>query len=87
MPFEVNCRLGILYLWTDCLCTVQDDLADWESEAAQMGSIDQGLFLPIPCKKNIRNICTQGKSAHEKDAHMRKERFPSPLRPEPPSMT
>jgi hypothetical protein len=32
-------RLGIPYLWIDCLCIVQDDPRDWIEESARMGSI------------------------------------------------
>jgi hypothetical protein len=32
-------KLGISYLWIDSLCIVQDDLEDWNREAAQMGTI------------------------------------------------
>lgn len=32
-------RLGIEYVWIDCLCIVQDDKEDWKKEAALMASI------------------------------------------------
>lgn len=32
-------RLGMRYLWVDCLCIVQDSESDWEAESPKMGSI------------------------------------------------
>ncbi|POR37078.1 Uncharacterized protein TPAR_02724 [Tolypocladium paradoxum] len=32
-------QLGILYVWIDCMCIVQDDKDDWRREAATMASI------------------------------------------------
>ncbi|KAK5653031.1 hypothetical protein OQA88_9317 [Cercophora sp. LCS_1] len=32
-------RLGLKYLWVDCLCIVQDDRDDWAREAARMGDV------------------------------------------------
>lgn len=39
--------LGFRYLWVDCLCIVQDDLADWEYEAARMADVYSNAFLVI----------------------------------------
>jgi hypothetical protein len=39
--------LNIQYLWIDSLCIVQDDLAEWESEAARMKDIYSGAVLTI----------------------------------------
>lgn len=36
---EIVKELGLNYVWIDSLCIVQDDAADWEREAAQMGSV------------------------------------------------
>lgn len=36
---QVTAELGIQYTWIDSICIVQDDIADWEREAAQMASI------------------------------------------------
>ena len=34
------CRaLSIRYLWVDCLCIIQDDVSDWESESALMSLV------------------------------------------------
>lgn len=42
------CRqLGLRYLWIDSLCIVQDDLNDWETVAATMGSIYENAFITI----------------------------------------
>ncbi|CZR70075.1 uncharacterized protein PAC_19976 [Phialocephala subalpina] len=43
----VTLALGIQYLWIDSLCIIQDDLEDWQEEAARMSSIYQGSFITI----------------------------------------
>jgi hypothetical protein len=44
----VICRhLGILYLWIDRLCIVQDSKSDWERESGAMGSIFQDSTLTL----------------------------------------
>lgn len=40
-------KLGLLYLWIDALCIVQDDDDDWMEESARMGSIYQNAHLTI----------------------------------------
>jgi hypothetical protein len=40
-------HLGHRYIWIDSLCIVQDDLADWEREAAQMASIYRNSYLTL----------------------------------------
>jgi hypothetical protein len=40
-------RLGILYLWIDSMCIIQDDSADWRREAARMGSIYANAEITI----------------------------------------
>jgi hypothetical protein len=44
---SVTRALNIRYIWIDSLCIVQDDLEDWEQEAAKMASIYEGSFLTI----------------------------------------
>jgi hypothetical protein len=39
--------LKIRYIWIDSLCIVQDNLEDWEQEAAKMASAYEGSFLTI----------------------------------------
>jgi hypothetical protein len=39
--------LGIRYLWIDALCIIQDDVADWEREAAKMGDVYANALLTI----------------------------------------
>jgi hypothetical protein len=42
------CRtLGIMYLWIDCLCIVQDDHEDWCTQAVKMGDIYERAFVTI----------------------------------------
>src|SRR6201992_697456 len=36
---SITRRLGIRYLWVDCLCIVQDSEDDWQTESPKMGSI------------------------------------------------
>ncbi|KAI1760924.1 heterokaryon incompatibility protein-domain-containing protein [Hypoxylon sp. FL1150] len=35
---DISLRVGLRYLWIDCLCIIQDDAADWEAEASKMGT-------------------------------------------------
>jgi hypothetical protein len=39
--------LNVQYLWIDSLCIVQDDILDWEVEAAKMASVYAGVYLTI----------------------------------------
>jgi hypothetical protein len=40
-------KLGLLYLWIDVLCIIQDDEDDWAEESARMGTIYQNAHLTI----------------------------------------
>lgn len=40
-------QLGLHYVWIDSLCIVQDDRADWEQEAARMGTVYNRAFIVI----------------------------------------
>ena len=44
---SVTRALDVRYIWIDSLCIVQDDLEDWEQEAAKMASIYENSFLTI----------------------------------------
>ena len=44
---EVSRLLGFRYLWVDALCIIQDDTADWESQAGQMAAIYSKSHLTI----------------------------------------
>lgn len=44
---EASRSLGIQYLWIDSLCIVQDDLQDWEIEAARMGDIYENAYATL----------------------------------------
>ncbi|KAF2661783.1 HET-domain-containing protein [Lophiostoma macrostomum CBS 122681] len=37
-------RLEIGYLWVDCLCIIQDDELDWDTESSRMGQVYSGAF-------------------------------------------
>ncbi|PVH88190.1 hypothetical protein DL98DRAFT_649055 [Cadophora sp. DSE1049] len=56
-------ELQIRWVWIDSLCILQDDKADWEIEAAQMGTYYQKLFLPL--RRLRRPILPPLSSAHE----------------------
>lgn len=43
----ISRKLGLDYLWIDSLCIIQDDNADWKTEAANMGNIYQGSYINI----------------------------------------
>jgi Heterokaryon incompatibility protein (HET) len=40
-------RLGILYVWIDCMCIIQDDKEDWSREAATMASVYANAELTL----------------------------------------
>ncbi|KAH7160441.1 heterokaryon incompatibility protein-domain-containing protein [Dactylonectria estremocensis] len=40
-------RLGIRHIWIDSLCIIQDDTADWETEATKMGAYYHNAYLTI----------------------------------------
>lgn len=40
-------RLGVHYIWIDALCILQDDLHDWEMEAANMSKYYGGSYLTL----------------------------------------
>ncbi|WQF89828.1 Putative heterokaryon incompatibility [Colletotrichum destructivum] len=44
---EITRKLGILYLWIDSLCIIQDDKGDWEKEAAQMVNVYCNSYATI----------------------------------------
>lgn len=39
--------LGIIYLWIDALCIVQDSKTDWESEASKMAAVYSNAHLTV----------------------------------------
>jgi len=40
-------QLGLKYLWIDSLCILQDDIADWQRQSAQMASIYANSYVTI----------------------------------------
>jgi hypothetical protein len=44
---QVTRRLGVRYLWIDCLCIIQDDKDDWSREAARMGDVYMNAYCTI----------------------------------------
>lgn len=51
----VTRTLGLKYLWIDSLCIVQDDAADWEREAALMGSIYHNSTVTVMAATSVIN--------------------------------
>ncbi len=49
----VTRALDIRYIWIDSLCIVQDDLQDWEQEAAKMASVYEGKFPTIAAADSL----------------------------------
>lgn len=45
--FTVTRALGIGYIWIDSICIIQDDLADWTTEAANMHLIYENSHITI----------------------------------------
>jgi Heterokaryon incompatibility protein (HET) len=44
---SITRRLGIRYIWIDSLCIIQNDVADWERESANMANIYQKSYLTL----------------------------------------
>ena len=40
-------RIGIFYVWIDCMCIIQDDKEDWSREAATMASVYANAELTL----------------------------------------
>ncbi|EEU43332.1 uncharacterized protein NECHADRAFT_19218, partial [Fusarium vanettenii 77-13-4] len=40
-------RLGIMHVWIDCMCIIQDDREDWRREAATMASVYSDAELTV----------------------------------------
>ncbi|KAI0188027.1 heterokaryon incompatibility protein-domain-containing protein [Xylaria flabelliformis] len=44
---NVTKALGVRFIWIDSLCIIQDDLQDWEIQAAKMSSVYQNAYLTL----------------------------------------
>lgn len=44
---QITRRLGVKYIWIDCLCIIQDDQQDWEREASDMARIYRDSYFTI----------------------------------------
>jgi Heterokaryon incompatibility protein (HET) len=44
---QIVARFGMVYVWIDSLCIIQDSRRDWAAESAQMGLIYQNSFCNI----------------------------------------
>ncbi|KAL6890412.1 heterokaryon incompatibility domain-containing protein [Trichoderma evansii] len=61
-------RLGIEYVWIDCLCIVQDDKEDWKKEAALMALIYSYAELTVAaswCDKVGQRLFRDHSAPHE----------------------
>ena len=54
----VNRKLGIPFLWIDCLCIIQDDPTDWQQESSQMAPTYMNAHLTLAAA-SARN-CHEG---------------------------
>ncbi|KAF4483684.1 hypothetical protein CGGC5_v007071 [Colletotrichum fructicola Nara gc5] len=45
--FVVARHVGIRYVWIDCLCIIQDSVADWDAEASSMRNIYANAFCNV----------------------------------------
>lgn len=44
---EIAARLGVEYLWIDCMTIIQDDKDDWDIQASRMASFYENAFLTV----------------------------------------
>jgi hypothetical protein len=63
---EVTRKLGLLYLWIDSLCIIQNDNTDWNIEAARMGMVYGQAFVVI-CAASSPNPETSFLGPRDKD--------------------
>jgi hypothetical protein len=40
-------KFGVKYVWIDCLCIIQDEISDWNSECSTMDKVYRNSFLNI----------------------------------------
>ncbi|KAF2972517.1 hypothetical protein GQX73_g1213 [Xylaria multiplex] len=45
--YELAAKLGVVYIWIDSLCIVQDDAEDWKRESAKMADYYQHAWLTV----------------------------------------
>ncbi|KAG4439081.1 hypothetical protein IFR05_005423 [Cadophora sp. M221] len=79
-------ELQVRWVWIDSLCILQDDKADWEIEAAQMGTYYQKAFLtvaaasspnpatPFICPRDSVHLPNEFQIAYKNDVHRVKVR-------------
>ena len=44
---RISRQLGILYLWVDALCIIQDSTEDWDAESGKMAAVYGNAYLTI----------------------------------------
>lgn len=52
----ITAKLGILYLWIDSLCIVQDSARDWETESGRMGAVYNGAYLTLAATRASADV-------------------------------
>ncbi|KAH7379748.1 heterokaryon incompatibility protein-domain-containing protein [Cadophora sp. MPI-SDFR-AT-0126] len=74
-------ELQVRWVWIDSLCILQDDKADWEVEAAQMGTYYQKAFLtvaaasspdpatPFLCSRDSKHLHRDFQISYKGDTH------------------
>jgi hypothetical protein len=45
-------KLGIDHIWIDSLCIIQDDISDWQEQAALMADVFKNAYLTIAASKS-----------------------------------
>lgn len=45
-------KLGVRYLWIDCLCIIQGSNEDWDFEVTRMGNVYRGSLLTIAARNS-----------------------------------
>jgi hypothetical protein len=68
-------QLGVLFLWIDSLCIIQDDVRDWQQQSAVMAEIYQNAYITL--------AATASDSA-TKGLYTAKDRIKSPRNDRPP---
>ncbi|KAJ4315884.1 hypothetical protein N0V84_008153 [Fusarium piperis] len=52
-------KLGIMHVWIDCMCIIQDDREDWRREAATMASVYSNAELTVAATMAGQHLFTR----------------------------
>lgn len=82
---DISRRLGVKYLWIDCLCIIQDDKhdVDWKKESAKMAQIYAGAWLNIAAVRaqDARDGCYANRESWDVSPLVIHLEFPAIRRP------